>query len=150
VDSAAPDAAAAASGAAITANLSFGMVHPHVLVLQKMLNEKGFTIAADGPGSPGQETEKFGFLTRDAVRKFQCAEMKICDGDEYTTGYGFVGSRTRAALLDAVPRVADEAPHSQPLVSGYTTEQEAEIARLKAQIAELTKVLAELLEKQRS
>ncbi len=83
----------------LSMNLSMGMEHPQVYLLQKTLNAKGYVIASDGPGSPGNETQKFGALTRAAVKKFQCAAMQICDGDEHTNGYGFVGAKTRAALI---------------------------------------------------
>ena len=38
-------------------------------------------------------------MTREAVRRFQCAKGIACDGDEATTGYGRVGPMTRSALL---------------------------------------------------
>jgi hypothetical protein len=136
----------------ITVNLSLGMEHPQVLVLQKLLNEKGYVVAPDGPGSPGNETQKFGSLTRAAVKKFQCASMNICDGDEHTNGYGFVGSKTRAALSGAhsapVVTPATPAPTQSPSPSesgGSTSEQQQQIEALQAQILELTKVLNALL-----
>ncbi|MFZ2886527.1 MAG: peptidoglycan-binding domain-containing protein [Minisyncoccia bacterium] len=134
---------------AITVNLSFGMEHPQVLILQKRLNALGVTIAPDGPGSPGQETIKFGFLTRDAVKKFQCARNIACGGDEHTNGYGFVGARTRAALaVDApIPSPESNGPPAEPVPAPSSAEAE-QIAALQAQIAELTKILAELLAKQ--
>lgn len=133
-------------GNALVKNLSLGMVDPQVHLLQEVLNAKGYPVAGDGPGSPGEETQKFGSLTRDAVRKFQCATMSICDGDEYTSGYGFVGAKIRAALLSA----ATVAPHvvatsSTAAMSEYTPEQQAQIAALQAQIAELTKILTALI-----
>jgi hypothetical protein len=82
----------------LTTNLSYGMVMPQVLILQKILNKKGFVISLAGAGSPGNETALFGQLTREAVRKFQCAQLSICSGSETTTGYGRVGPMTRAAL----------------------------------------------------
>lgn len=95
--SAAPTAVAPANGA-LTANLVLGMKGPQVLMLQRMLNEKGFTIASSGPGSPGNETSMFGALTREALRRFQCAKGIACEGSEATTGYGRLGPKTRAAL----------------------------------------------------
>lgn len=78
--------------------LWLGAEEPSVMVLQQTLNRAGFALATEGPGSPGQETEKFGALTRSAVRTFQCAKLALCAGDENTTGYGVVGPRTLAAL----------------------------------------------------
>lgn len=135
---------ASAPSVTLTMNLSLGMEHPQVLLLQRMLNEKGYTIALDGPGSPGQETRKFGLLTRAAVKKFQCASMSICDGDEHTNGYGFVGSKTRAALAGAA-EVQVSQPQPTTTSSGYTPEEQEEIAALQAHIIELTKVLERLL-----
>lgn len=42
-----------------------------VLDLQKQLNELGFQISKTGPGSPGNETNFFGVLTENAVKRFQ-------------------------------------------------------------------------------
>jgi peptidoglycan hydrolase-like protein with peptidoglycan-binding domain len=70
-----------------------------VMTLQQILNRSGFVIAPSGPGAPGSETSYFGAMTREAVRKFQCAKGIACDGSESTSGYGLVGPRTRAALI---------------------------------------------------
>lgn len=83
----------------LTLNLTIGQVSSEVTTLQKILNAKGFIIAASGPGSPGNETAKFGVLTREALRKFQCSQGIACSGSEQTTGFGRVGPLTRAALL---------------------------------------------------
>ena len=82
----------------ITGYYVVGMTHPEILVVQQILNRAGFTLASSGPGSPGSETNFFGSLTRDAVRRFQCAKGIVCSGSEGTTGYGRVGPKTRAAL----------------------------------------------------
>jgi hypothetical protein len=82
----------------LTGNLNFGMTNSQVVILQQILNKNGFVIASSGPGSPGNETAYFGALTREAVRKFQCAKSIACDGNEGTTGYGRVGPFTRNAL----------------------------------------------------
>ena len=134
-----------ASVGEISSNLSFGMVSSEVQTLQKILNKAGFMIAVTGPGSPGEETTRFGGLTRAAVRNFQCAKNIVCSGDESSTGYGLVGKKTRAALGVA----AKPAPG---LVEGASTstisvDNSAEIARLQALIAELTAQLTALLNK---
>jgi len=82
----------------ITRNLEFGMVHAQAYELQKILNEYGFQIAESGPGSPGNETARYGALTRKAVERFQCAKNIVCPNGGYIAGYGYVGPRTRAAL----------------------------------------------------
>jgi hypothetical protein len=78
--------------------LRSGVRDSQVVTLQKLLNANGFTIATSGPGSVGSETDFFGALTREAVKKFQCAKGIVCEGSEATTGYGRVGPRTRDAL----------------------------------------------------
>lgn len=54
-------------------NLATGMTGNDVKTLQEFLNTKGFLIARTGPGSPGNETVKFGALTRAALIRFQKA-----------------------------------------------------------------------------
>jgi hypothetical protein len=83
---------------AITSNLRMGMTNSQVMLVQQILNRNGFVIAASGGGSIGQETNYFGSLTREAVKKFQCAKGLVCEGNEATTGYGRVGPNTRALL----------------------------------------------------
>ncbi len=66
-----------------------------------MLNASPDTIIAkEGAGSPGNETNFFGSLTRDAVMKFQAKYGIVSNGNESTTGYGMVGPKTWAKLLD--------------------------------------------------
>ena len=86
------------SSVLLTLNLNSGMSNPQVKLVQQILNKNGFQIAATGPGSPGSETAYFGMLTRDAVRRFQCAKAIVCGGNESTTGYGRVGPKTRSIL----------------------------------------------------
>ncbi len=57
--------------ATFTRSLTVGMHGDDVKALQVFLNSKGFKLASSGPGSPGNETTKFGALTRDALAKFQ-------------------------------------------------------------------------------
>lgn len=90
------------TGGVVTRNLRIGMTNTEVKILQQLLNANGFIIASAGPGSPGSETTTFGQLTREAVRKFQCAKQIVCAGDEATTGYGRIGPATRAALAQLV------------------------------------------------
>ena len=90
------------ASAALTTNLKLGSTGSQVLVLQKLLNSAGYKIAKSGPGSSGQETNSFGGLTKAAVQRFQCAQGIVCKGTESSTGYGYVGAKTRAALLASV------------------------------------------------
>lgn len=71
-------------------DLEQGMTNPDVNMLQKYLNANGYLIASSGPGSPGNESDYFGSLTKAAVIKFQGAKALP------TTGY--VGPLTRAEL----------------------------------------------------
>ncbi|MFA6278607.1 MAG: peptidoglycan-binding protein [Candidatus Paceibacterota bacterium] len=54
-----------------TRNLSLYQTNNDVKVLQQFLNTHGFSIAAGGVGSPGNETTYFGFKTYTALIKFQ-------------------------------------------------------------------------------
>lgn len=46
----------------------------------------------------GEITNYFGPATEAAAQRFQCRELGICSGSSDSNGYGFVGSRTRAAI----------------------------------------------------
>lgn len=134
-------------------NLSIGIEGEEVRTLQRYLNAAGYSIAASGPGSPGNETTTFGTLTRTAVRAFQCATLQLCSGDEYSNGYGSVGPRTREALLTSAQSHSVATPAgvvvTVPNPSGLS-EEEQKIAALQEQILELTRVLNALLAAQSS
>jgi peptidoglycan hydrolase-like protein with peptidoglycan-binding domain len=130
--------------------LSLGMTSASILSLQQMLNKAGFVVAASGPGSPGQETNKFGSLTRDAVRRFQCAKGITCSGDESSTGYGLFDARTSQALtlaLNPTPTTAQTTPTTpqSPTTSdpSQTTSMDkaTQIAQVESQITALTNQL---------
>ena len=72
-------------------DLSFGARGEDVRTLQKLLNEKGFTVASGGPGSPGKETVTFGPATRSALIRFQ-KERGIAPA------VGYYGPITRASF----------------------------------------------------
>ena len=68
---------------------------PEVRKLQEFLNTHGFTLAESGPGSPGQETERYGAATRQAVIKFQEAyAAEILHPSGFTNGTGVFGPAT--------------------------------------------------------
>lgn len=52
-------------------DLELGDIGEDVLLLQKKLNEIGYILSQSGPGSPGNETNVFGFLTQNALIRFQ-------------------------------------------------------------------------------
>ena len=56
-----------------TKNLWTPMIDPEVKELQKYLNTHGYLLAISGIGSTGNETNKFGNLTIQALKKFQIA-----------------------------------------------------------------------------
>jgi len=136
----------AAGTAALTEDLVLGTISPEVRALQVLLNAHGYILAADGPGSPGEETTKFGALTRVAVRKFQCDQLHLCSGDEGTTGYGMVGASTRGALLALAAGSAPVAA-STNISDATESDESTQIAALQKQIADLTAQLIALKQK---
>lgn len=58
-----------------TRNLQLGMTGADVKELQKFLNNNGFVVAPEGPGSLGNETETFGALTKQSLIKFQLSKQ---------------------------------------------------------------------------
>src|SRR6185503_1444487 len=118
-------------------SLSLGVTSQIVLQVQQMLNKVGYAVADSGPGSAGQETTKFGSLTRAAVRKFQCAQNIVCSGDESSTGYGLVNDRTYQALLLAYNAATASAASGQtasPAPSTPPNTNAAQISQLRAQV----------------
>ncbi|MSU74507.1 hypothetical protein EXS57_01875 [Candidatus Kaiserbacteria bacterium] len=93
-------AQAQSTNTVFTENLSLGSSGVQVTALQKILNQDPETrIATTGPGSPGNETNRFGPLTKTAVIRFQekyASEVLAPAG--LTKGTGRVGSYTRAKL----------------------------------------------------
>jgi spore germination protein YaaH len=81
---------------ALTRHLALNSVHADVKTVQIILNSDPDTrLASSGAGSPGQETTRFGPLTRTAVQKFQVKHGIAGPGQP---GYGTVGPKTRAKL----------------------------------------------------
>lgn len=91
--------------AVITKKLIIGVDDPQVRKLQELLNETGYEPADDGPGSAGEETSFFGSLTKQALQEFQCDQGIVCEGTEYTTGFGVTNAKTRAALNEQTDEV---------------------------------------------
>lgn len=69
---------------------------PEVKALQQFLNAQGFTVAASGPGSPGNESSYFGMATYYALVRFQNAHANdVLVPAGLAQGTGYFGSSTR-------------------------------------------------------
>ncbi|OHB17882.1 MAG: hypothetical protein A2913_01225 [Parcubacteria group bacterium RIFCSPLOWO2_01_FULL_40_65] len=107
------------SASQFTRNLTVGSSGEDVKTLQQYLNAAGFKIANSGPGSPGNETNLFGSLTRTALAKWQAA-------NGVSPAVGYFGSLTRTKMISvsvpvATPSTVPAAtPVSTPQVSGAT------------------------------
>lgn len=76
---------------AFKTDLQLGSLGSEVKALQEFLNSHGYPVAASGAGSPGNETTKFGGLTKAALIKYQKAKS-------ITPAVGYFGPLTRAAV----------------------------------------------------
>jgi len=72
-----------------TRDLTLGSKGDDVKALQQFLNSKGYTVAASGVGSAGNESTYFGSLTQKALAKYQAAVG-------ITPAAGYFGPKTRA------------------------------------------------------
>lgn len=103
--------------------LRLGDNGPDVLLLQQKLNADIDTQVAEyGPGAPGNETERFGQLTRDAVIRFQekhAAEILVPIG--LTSGTGVVGEATRRVLNAAGTKATGVIPQAATSTVAPTT-----------------------------
>ncbi|HTR18436.1 MAG TPA: peptidoglycan-binding domain-containing protein [Candidatus Paceibacterota bacterium] len=79
-----------------TQDESQGKTGGEVMWVQEFLNGHGFTVAASGAGSPGNETSYFGALTKAAVAKWQAA-----NGVSPAAGYWGPISRAKANSICA-------------------------------------------------
>lgn len=81
-----------------TQNLKQGQSGAEAMQVQKFLNSKGFTVAATGAGSPGNETSYFGPATKAAVIAWQNANAAtVLTPVGLTAGTGYWGPSSRAA-----------------------------------------------------
>ncbi|QQG38321.1 MAG: peptidoglycan-binding protein [Candidatus Kaiserbacteria bacterium] len=77
------------ASSSFTRDLEVGLTGADVKALQVYLNTKGYVVAASGPGSPGNETTRFGNATKAALIKLQKAAG-------ISPASGFFGPKTRA------------------------------------------------------
>src|SRR3989344_8762906 len=89
-----PGTGGAFAACSFTRDLTLGSTGADVKCLQQGLNASGFAIATTGVGSPGNETEYFGALTKAALGKLQAA-----NGDSPTAGYFGAITRGKIASL---------------------------------------------------
>ena len=102
--------------AAILRDLQQGARGAEVRELQQILNRDPETqVAKSGLGSPGNETEYFGALTKNAVMRFQQKYVnEILAPAGLSRPTGFVGTRTRAALRRLIVATGDMLPPPMP------------------------------------
>lgn len=82
----------AGSSYSFTRDLTLGSTGADVQVLQQWLNANGYTVAASGAGSAGNESTYFGNLTKVALAKYQAAKG-------ITPAVGYFGPITRSSLV---------------------------------------------------
>ena len=76
-------------------SMTIGAVGEDVRQLQKLLNDEGFTVAAHGVGSAGNESTYFGSLTQNALVKYQnFYRADILTPVNLTAGTGYFGPST--------------------------------------------------------
>jgi hypothetical protein len=93
--------AAAAAAPNLKRVLTSGSSGSDVKALQKFLNALGFTVAAKGAGSPGQETTFFGPATTRAIIKFQEAYAdEILKPLGLKKGTGVLGAATMKKMQE--------------------------------------------------
>ncbi|MFA5744607.1 MAG: peptidoglycan-binding domain-containing protein [Candidatus Paceibacterota bacterium] len=89
-----PSTGSTSSQTGFARDLKLNTTGTDVQKLQQFLNTHGFILAESGPGSPGNETTKFGALTKAALIRFQKA-------NNITPAVGYFGPLTRAAINSA-------------------------------------------------
>ena len=141
-----------------TKDLTLGDINPEVKLLQQFLNQQGFVIIDSGPGSKGQETEKFGRATFNALIKWQeknKAEVLTPAGFSRGTGIFGPASRALANKLMVVTPVTHTVPITTTPVATVTApvvaktdlpsakfDQNLDVGMTNADVTRLQKLLA--------
>lgn len=116
---------AAAATCSFTRDLEFNMEGEDVRCLQQYLNSAGFTIATEGVGSPGRETNQLKDKTRDALIKWQRA-------NNLSPAIGYFGPASRAKYLELVSgRDTSSAPGTS---TSLQQTLQAELLKLQEQL----------------
>ena len=99
-----------------TRDLKIGSTGDDVLVLQRYLNSDPATaVALFGAGSAGEETTRFGPLTKAAIVKFQDKYFnEILAPNNLTKGTGVVGPSTRATINSLCASVSASSQSQNP------------------------------------
>ncbi|MFP4617138.1 MAG: peptidoglycan-binding domain-containing protein, partial [Candidatus Paceibacterota bacterium] len=82
-------------------DLSTGSTGNDVKTLQEWLNDNGYTVATEGAGSPGNESDYFGERTCEAVAAYQSA-------NDIEPVAGYFGPLTRAAVNAEIEAAAED------------------------------------------
>lgn len=115
-------------------NLTLNMTGADVRELQKYLNAQGFTIAATGAGSPGNETDYFGPATLTALIRFQKSH-----GIEPAVGY--FGAITRAVVNGVAETTPAPTSETTPVTSLFTFTLDLKLNDFGEQVFQLQKYL---------
>ncbi len=94
-----------------TQNLTIGSTGNEVMQLQKFLNAKGYTVAASGAGSLGNESSYFGTLTQSALAKYQAANGVV-------PSVGYFGVLSRASVHSMMGPIVGPLPPALPPAGG--------------------------------
>lgn len=100
------DSRAVSAGVNFNVNMGVGSRGQRVLDLQACLEDLGHF--------SGEKADIYGPQTREAVKKFQAAEGIVSTGNEWSTGYGYVGPSTRKALNAKCAGVGDSGSTDAP------------------------------------
>ncbi len=103
----------AATACTFTHDLELGAIGEDVRCLQKYLNAEGFTVATEGVGSPGNETNLYREKTKEAVRKWQIAKT-------LSPATGNWGPLSRALYAKLIATPATPAVPATPTVTPAT------------------------------